>query len=253
MPAQLHAMTVGHLTIPTGSLLEGRDGSTQVPITSYLITHPRGRVVFDTGMHLDTQRDPAEHIGHWLASFHEFDYSEGEDVASRLQDIDVDPLTVTNVVNSHLHFDHCGGNRLLANATVVVQAAELNAARERGEARGYIADDFETGQPLHLIDGEYDLFGDGSVVAFPTYGHTPGHQSLRVRTETGGEFVLCGDACYLKETLDTMTLPGIVSDRNGFRRSLELFRNFQTNGATIMYGHDLAFWASVPQAPARLG
>jgi N-acyl homoserine lactone hydrolase len=104
-----------------------------------------------------------------------------------------------------------------------------------------------------LIHGEHDLFGDGSVVCIPTFGHTRGHQSLRVRTETGGDFVLCGDACYLKESLDTMTLPGIIADPDGTRRSFELFRSMQRGGAKIMFGHDLGFWADVPQAPMRLG
>jgi N-acyl homoserine lactone hydrolase len=97
-----------------------------------------------------------------------------------------------------------------------------------------------------------DLFGDRSVVIILTHCHTPGHQSVRVRTETG-EFVLCGDACYLKETLDDMVLPGVITDPDGFTRSLKLVRHLQPHGATRMYGHDLAFWSTVPQAPARLG
>lgn len=253
MTVQLQAFTCGHLTIPTAFLLADREGSTKVPITSYLITHPKGRVVFDTGLHPDTQQDPVNHVGDLLAAFHEFHYDEGEDLTARLQAVDVDPGSVTHIVNSHLHFDHCGGNCQLPNATVVVQRIEVDAARNGGNERGYVDDDFDTGQPMTLIDGEHDLFGDGSVVCFPTYGHTPGHQSLRVRTEQGGDFVLCGDACYLKESLDTMTLPGVIADPEGTLRSLQLFRKLQQEGSTIMYGHDLDFWSNVTQAPGRLG
>ncbi len=252
MTAKLFAITCGHPTIPTAFLLAGREGATRVPITSYLIEHPRGRVVFDSGMHINTQLNPAAHVGDVLARLHQFDYGTGEDIAARLTEIDVDPASVTHVINSHLHFDHCGGNTLLPNATVVVQRAELAAAEEGGEVRGYVTTDFDTGQPRHLIDGEHDLFSDGSVVLIPTYGHTPGHQSVRVRTDKG-EFVLCGDACYLKESLDTMTLPGIIADAVGVTRAFQLFRGLQSNGATIMYGHDLEFWRTIPQAPARLG
>ncbi len=253
MTVQLHAFTCGHLTIPTAFLLAGREGSTKVPVTSYLITHPRGRVVFDTGLHADTQHDPVAHVGDTLAAFHEFHYGAGEDLTARLQAVDVDPGSVTHIVNSHLHFDHCGGNCQLPNATVVVQRIEVDAARDGGSERGYVDDDFDTGQTVALIDGEHDLFGDGSVVCFPTYGHTPGHQSLRVRTEQGGDFVLCGDACYLKESLDTMTLPGVIADPEATLRSFQLFRELQQEGFTMMYGHDLDFWANVTQAPARLG
>jgi glyoxylase-like metal-dependent hydrolase (beta-lactamase superfamily II) len=253
MSAQLLAFTCGHLTIPTRFLLAGRDGSTKVPITSYLITHRRGRVLFDTGLHVDTQDDPPGHVGELLAGFHEFHYGAGEDIAARLEAVQVDPCSVTHVVNSHLHFDHCGGNGLLPNATVVVQGRELDAAREGGPRLGYVDADFDTGQPVTLVDGERDLFSDGSVVCFPTYGHTPGHQSLRIRTESGGEYVLCGDACYLKESLDNLTLPGVIADPDATLRSFQLFRELQRAGATIMYGHDLEFWSTVPQAPIRLG
>ncbi len=252
MTASLYAITCGHLTIPTAFLLAGREGATQVPITSYLIDHPRGRAIFDSGMHINTQDNPAAHVGDVLAALHQFDYGTGEDIAARLTAIDVDPGSVTHVINSHLHFDHCGGNALLPNATVVVQRPELAAAEEGGEFRGYVTADFDTGQHRQLIDGEHDLFGDGSVVLFGTYGHTPGHQSVRVGTEKG-EFVLCGDACYLKESLDTMALPGIIADPDGATRAFQLFRDLQSKGATIMYGHDLEFWKTIPQAPARLG
>ncbi len=225
----------------------------RVPVTSYLIEHPRGRVLFDSGLHRATCDDPAAHIGAFLARFHEFDFGPGEGIAARLASMEVDPASVTHVVNSHLHFDHCGGNCELPNATVVLQRREREAAREAGEQRGYVAADFETGQPERLVDGEHDLFGDGSVVCVPTYGHTPGHQSLRVRAASGEEFFLCGDACYLKEALETMTLPGVVADPDA---TLAVFGRLQTlsaAGVRIMYGHDLAFWSGIPQAPQRLG
>lgn len=252
MTVTLYAMTCGHLTLPTAVLLAEREGVTRIPITSYLIEHPRGRVVFDSGLHINTQQTPATHIGNLLASVHEFDYGPGEDIAARLVSIGVDPGSITYVVNSHLHFDHCGGNALMPNATIIVQRSELDAARRGGELRGYVSGDFNTGQPWQLANGEHDLFGDGSIVLIPTYGHTPGHQSVRVRTDSG-EFVLCGDACYLKESLDTMTLPGAMTDPNGVTRSFQLLHDLQSHGATIMYGHDLEFWKSIPQAPTRLG
>ena len=90
-------------------------------------------------------------------------------------------------------------------------------------------------------------------MCIPTPGHTPGHHSLRVRTEHGGEFVLCGDACYLKHSLDELALPGVIADRDAAMSTLLLFRSLQAAGATLMYGHDPDIWATVPQGPARLG
>ena len=91
------------------------------------------------------------------------------------------------------------------------------------------------------------------MVCIPTYGHTPGHQSLRVQTETGSEFVLCGDACYLKKSLDALHTPGVIADRDAALDVFHRFRDMQVRGAKIMYGHDPEFWKSIPQAPVRLG
>jgi glyoxylase-like metal-dependent hydrolase (beta-lactamase superfamily II) len=254
MTVRLYALTCGHLTIPSSFMLAGRDGTTRVPVTAYLIVHQRGNAVFDTGLHIESQDDPAAHIGDGLAALHQFDYGHGEDIAARLQAIDVDPTSVGHVINSHFHFDHCGGNALLSEARIVVQRREWETASRDGSIRrGYIPTEFDTGQPIDLLDGEHDVFGDGSVVCFPTYGHTPGHQSLRVRTETGGEHILCGDACYLRESLATMALPGVIADPDAALDALRRFRQLQRAGARIMYGHDLQFWRDIPQAPARLG
>ena len=57
----------------------------------------------------------------------------------------------------------------------MIQARELEHARSVQSTRGYLQSDWDTGQRLRAIDGEHDLFGDGTVVCLPTYGHTPGH------------------------------------------------------------------------------
>ena len=95
------------------------------------------------------------------------------------------------------------------------------------------------------------MFGDGAVVCFPTHGHTPGHQSLRVRTARG-ELVLCGDACYLRASLEQLALPGVVFDREAALATLKRFAAMQAAGTRILVGHDPEFWATVPQAPLRL-
>jgi len=98
------------------------------------------------------------------------------------------------------------------------------------------------------VDGEHDVFGDGRVVCVPTYGHTPGHQSLRVELDDG-PVVLTADACYLRRTLDDMHLPSVVDDPDAMRRSLERLRALRDAGARLIYGHDPEAWRAVPQAP----
>jgi len=253
MSVQLYAFTCGYLTIPRGFLLEAAEGLITVPIPSYLVVHPKGRVLFDSGLHAATLNDPEAHIGKMLASYHTFHFEAGEEIGARLATFGMDPGKIDIVINSHLHFDHCGGNAQLPNANILVQRREVEHAKVVQSTNGYLQFDWDTGQPLRTVDGEHDVFGDGSVVCLPTYGHTPGHQSLRVRTEEGGEFILCGDACYLKDSLDNMHLPGVVADKDAALSVFRRFREMQARGATIMYGHDPDFWKTVSQAPVRLG
>jgi len=76
---------------------------------------------------------------------------------------------------------------------------------------------------------------------------------MRVRTSSGSEYVLCGDACYLRESLESLTLPGVIDNAEAALASLQQFRRLRASGARILFGHDLEFWAGVPQAPAVLG
>jgi glyoxylase-like metal-dependent hydrolase (beta-lactamase superfamily II) len=126
------------------------------------------------------------------------------------------------------------------------------ASGKRGRTTSRRSGTFSTGGTTTPdIDGEHDLFGDGRVVCIPTYGHTPGHQSLRVRLDTQ-EIVLTADACYLRRTLEEMLLPTVAHDREAMLASLRQLRRLQERGARIFYGHDPEFWATVPQAPAEV-
>jgi glyoxylase-like metal-dependent hydrolase (beta-lactamase superfamily II) len=159
------------------------------------------------------------------------------------------------VVLSHLHFDHAGGAELLPNARLVVQRREWEAGADDDLAArcSFDAKDYRHGHDLQLVDGEHDLFGDGRVVCLPTHGHTPGHQSLRLRLDDGREVVLCADACYLKRNLDELALPGVVFDRERMMESLQRLAALRSAGCTMVYGHDPEAWSLVPQSPAVFG
>lgn len=251
MTVQLYAMTCGHLTMPMDLLIEGGQGNLKIPIPAYLIVHKKGVALFDSGMSLLVQKDKHKALGA-LEPYFQVHFEPGEEVAARLAAIDRDPDRIDFIINSHLHFDHAGGNALVPNAKIVVQRKEWEAGHvpELIAANYYDPRDYDHGHDILQVDGEYDVFGDGSLRCIPTHGHTPGHQSLHLQTESG-EVVLCGDACYLRRTLDEMRLPGIVADRESMMNSLRKLRELQQRGAKIMYGHDPEFWGTVPQAPIQ--
>lgn len=253
MTVKLFAFTCGTVTGEFGRLMEGGEGDITVPIPVFLIEHPKGRALFDTGLHPDCRHDPAGRLGTRLAGLFRIGFRPGEEVCARLAAIDRDPGRIDLLINSHFHFDHCGGNALVPNATLLVQRREWDAGMDpdTAEKRGFNPRDFDLGHKLHLIDGEHDVFGDGSVTCLPTYGHTPGHQSLRVRTATG-DIVLAADSCYFCRTLRERRLPRFAYDKDQMLASLDRLEALEQAGARIVFGHDPEFWQSVPQAPATL-
>jgi N-acyl homoserine lactone hydrolase len=250
MSVRLFAFTCGRLTGDMSLFLPGQSGRVEVPVPSFLIEHPRGRVVFDTGLHPATQHEPEARLGP-LAKIFEVRFGPGEELTSRLEALDLDPGRVDFLINSHLHFDHAGGNAQLPNARLVLQRREWDAACDADlRARnGFDPADFDLGQSLLTVDGEYDLFGDGRVVCIPTWGHTPGHQSLRVALDSG-PVILTGDACYLRRTLEDLILPGVVHDAEAMLASLHHLRDLEQRGGRLIFGHDPELWATIPQGSA---
>jgi glyoxylase-like metal-dependent hydrolase (beta-lactamase superfamily II) len=254
MTVKLYAFTCGTLTGEFARLMQGGEGDITVPVPVFLVEHRRGRVLFDTGLHPDCQRDPVGRLGAPLAALFRVNFAAGEEVSARLRAIDCDPARIDFIINSHFHFDHAGGNSLIPNATMLVQRREWDAGMDSDiDARhGYDPRDFDQGHGLRLVDGEHDVFGDGSVVCLPTFGHTPGHQSLRLQLDSGCA-VLAADACYFCRTLRERRLPRHVHDRDAMLASLDGLAALQRCGTRIFFGHDPEFWQSVPQAPDRCG
>ena len=246
---RLFALSCGWLTGPLANFLDGEHGHIRVPVPSFLIDHPQGLLLFDSGMHPGCGSDPVERLG-GIARIFTVELGTEENVASRLAQCDVQAERVRYLVNSHLHFDHAGGNALIPNAELIVQRREWEAGHDDDLRQRNLFNprDYDLGHDVRCVDGEHDVFGDGRVVCFPTYGHTPGHQSLRVRLDSG-DVILTGDACYLRRTLEHLHLPGVVHDRAMMLASLHALQRMRDAGTRIIFGHDPEAWSDMPQAP----
>ncbi len=241
MSVKIHPMLCGVLETDAAGIMAKQPGRLRLPIPSYLIVHPKGTAVFDTGLHRELQNN-SDRLGP-LGKVFDIHFRVGEELGAQLRAHDVDPARVDYLINSHLHFDHVGGNQDLPNAKLVVQRLEWEAGAnpELIRKNGYNRKDFDLGHQLQLIDGEHDLFGDGSVTLIPSYGHTAGHQSLRLRLDSG-EVVLTADSCYMRKALEEMVLPPFAHNYDAMREVILRYRSMERAGARLIFGHDAAQW-----------
>jgi glyoxylase-like metal-dependent hydrolase (beta-lactamase superfamily II) len=251
---RLHAMSTGSMTSARGGFLDGEPGEITYPVPVFVIEHPLGLVVVDTGLHAELAATSAR-LRKLATMFQVHLAADGSDsVGPVLLGAGYDPDQVAQVILTHLHFDHTGGLAELPNARVVVQAREwAELHNERLLSLGaYNRDDVDLGHERLEIDGDHDLFEDGTVTCLMTDGHTAGHQSVRVRTETG-VCVICGDCCYLRQTLTDEHLPPVSHDRHRHLQSIRRLAREQAQGATLLFGHDPQQWTEIVRDGVRPG
>ena len=243
MTIKLYALNCGTLEFERRSFFpdSAKGIALRVPVPAFMVVHPKGKVLFDTGIHADGFRDPVAHFGKDLAAYFKFHCGAGEGLAAQLRLLGLEPGGITHVVNSHFQFDHCGCNGLFAHAEFFVQGAEMRASRAAREADGRPDRDWDLPLNYRLLEGEHDLFGDGTLVIVPTPGHTAGHQSLRVNSGSGMRLCLTGDACYTQEHLERDLLPSTAAVWNAdeMRHSLGALRRMrERESIALIYGHD---------------
>jgi glyoxylase-like metal-dependent hydrolase (beta-lactamase superfamily II) len=163
----------------------------------YLIRHAQGWMVWDTGVSDDVAAMPNGRPGtngspHWYRP---------KTLAGELEKLGVKPADVRYLAVSHTHPDHVGNVELFPQTMLLVQKAEYEWPAERGGPR------FKPGHPVTKLEGDHDVFGDGSVTILSTPGHTPGHQSLLVKLPKFGPVILTGDAVHIQESWERRSIP----------------------------------------------
>ncbi|MDQ6730136.1 MAG: N-acyl homoserine lactonase family protein [Actinomycetota bacterium] len=208
-----------------------------LPYRFWAVEHARGWVLIDSGPHPSLARDPALRLGAQatLSDIRE----DGDDVVGRLGTIGVDASAVTDVIATHLHYDHCGGLELLPQAAVHIQEAELAFANDPPvyQRSAYIPADWATVHEWAVHNGEHDLFDDGSIILIPTPGHTPGHQSVLIRLPEA-TFICVADAAYHPQKMTDRKLPGYLWNPDAIIDSWERLEQLQAQtSATFLFSH----------------
>ena len=211
-----------------------------------LVVHPRGTLLWETGLHESVNGLPPSaesRPGRPRAGDH-----VGRTLASQLQEIGYGPARITFLALSHAHWDHTGNVRDFLGATWLVQKAERDSMF--GSTPLPNQQDFAGLDRSNtvVLEGDHDVFGDGSVRLLLTPGHTPGHQALFVRLPMSGSVILSGDLYHFAEELALPPAEG----RNAAQSSASKARIqalAAETGAQLWIQHDARHFAKLRKAP----
>jgi N-acyl homoserine lactone hydrolase len=250
---ELYALNCGHIRIADAEYYAD-DGSLKGQVRElidpcYLIRHPKGDLIWDTGLGDAVHDKPVDSDGERL------------EVPVKL----VDQLKLLSLTSadieffsiSHSHFDHVGNAALFTRATWIVDPDE-RAHMFRPAARA--DEDFKAIAPLEKFktvsiagDGDYDVFGDGSVTIVQAPGHTPGHCVLLVRLAKAGAVLLTGDLWHLAESRKLRTVPRFNSDRAQTLKSMDKVEALAAStGARVVRQHVPEDFSALPRFPEPL-
>ena len=242
---KLYTITCGYLRVRKNVFIPNADKNDflNIPIPVFLVTHPQGNILFDTGPHPDAFKDAAARWGGLAKAFQPVG-KETDGVIFQLADIGMGSEAIRYVVNSHLHFDHAGGNQFFSKSTFLVSGKELAFARlPDNEGKGYFSADWNHSLDYQEVDDELDIFGDGNLVIVPMPGHTPGHQISVVRLKERGTVILSGDSVPLREHYDDFILPKNNINNEQARQSVKKLHGLvEAEKALLIHGHDPRQW-----------
>jgi N-acyl homoserine lactone hydrolase len=210
--------------------------NTGVPIdlsnNCYLIHHSsEGYLLWDTGV---TDRLAALPAGQYVQATGQTWYRT-QTLVTTLAGLGVKPAAVGYVAISHVHPDHVGNVDEFPDATMIIQKAEWEYGLKLP------LKPFSSERKAQLIEGDKDLFGDGSLTILFTPGHTPGHQSLLVHLKKSGYVVLSGDVVHFQSNWDYRRVPGFNADKAQSAASMEkIARVVAENHAQLWINHDKA-------------
>jgi N-acyl homoserine lactone hydrolase len=215
----------------------------------YLIRHAKGLLLWDSGVSDSVAAMPdGLVVGNGMLTLH-----VRNTLRSQLQALGISPADVTHLAFSHFHGDHVGNANLFTAATLYIQQAEYEAAFGPDAAKFGFNPAFYNrlrDSKVVKLDGDHDVFGDGSVVIYSTPGHTPGHQSLLVRLRRTGPVVLSGDAVHFRENWENRRVPARNFNKDQSLASMDkLAAIVAKEHATLWINHDKEQTDTLAHAP----
>ncbi|MBZ5577906.1 MAG: N-acyl homoserine lactonase family protein [Acidobacteriia bacterium] len=253
---RLYVLDCGKITGVSATAFGFKDGdlaTTDMVTPCFLIAHPRGTLMWDTGEISDsavkTDGSPTKQGA----------FTVTRPQLPQLAAIGYTPADITYLALSHYHGDHVANANLFAGSTWIVQQVERDAmfAPKAGDQKGpgaptpalYSA--LEKSKTLVLHNEDHDVFGDGTVVIKFTPGHTPGHQSLFLKLAKTGPVLLSGDLYHYPEEMTLKRVPSFDFDKDQTAKSRAAMEAFvKKAGAQLWIQHDAVAGAQRKLAPA---
>lgn len=220
---------------------------TNMGVTCYLVVHPRGMLIYDTGLNDRLVGRPLyENV---LDGYAQVKFNT---LSGQLADIGITPRNIDYLVLSHYHWDHIGNAGDFAGSTWLVYQGDrdrmfTSAARAQPWFNQYSA--LENSR-TKILTGDYDVFGDGSVIVLATPGHTEGHCSLLVRLKNTGPVVLSGDLYHYQEERDRRRMPDEEKATGTVQSRQKVEDLLRRTGAQLWIGHSMEFFRTVRKSPA---
>jgi len=217
--------------------------SKRLVVSCYLIRHGESYMLWDTGL-------AKSDLGKPLVRNTTESEALSISIVDQLAKVGVRPQQVSLIGISHYHFDHTGQAADFPQAKLLMGKADLALLRQPARAARAkpLAPWIGGGAPVEEVEGDKDVFGDGSVVMLDLPGHTPGHHGLLVKLDGVGTVLLSGDVAHFRENLESNGVPIFNADRAASLASLDRFRTLGRNlHATVIIQHDER---DVPKLPA---
>ena len=216
----------------------------------YLVKHAKGWMLWDTG---NADRIAAMPGGLSVAGGAITAYMK-KPLVDSLKEIGVTPSDIKHFAMSHAHGDHSGNANYFTAATLYVQRPEYSAMfGAEAQKFGFIAANYEKlrANPAMILDGDHDVFGDGTVTIKAAPGHTPGHQVLVVRLPKTGPVMLSGDMVHLQYSWTYRVVPSFNFSIPQSMATIDAMKAYaRETGAQLWVNHDLEQNAKLPKAPA---